>query len=71
MPNSHHHDQVISGSKFIMKESTHDHVDLLWPLAYAVDMACDDVAHMKVTVPKSNVGRHEDYLLSILFTQYM
>ena len=50
--------QVISGSKFILrKESTRDHVDLLlsskhWPLAYAVDMACDVVAHMEVRTPK-------------------
>lgn len=39
------------------KESTRDHVDLLlsskyWPLAYAVDMACDVVAHMEVRVPQ-------------------
>ena len=51
------HPQVISGSKFILKkESTRDHVDLLlsskyWPLAYAMDMACD-VAHMEVRAPK-------------------
>ena len=50
--------QVISGSKSILKkESTRDHVDLLisskhWPLAYAVDMACDVVAHMEVRAPK-------------------
>lgn len=49
---------MISGSKFILKkESTRDHVDLLlsskhWPLAYAVDMACDVVAHMAVRAPK-------------------
>ena len=53
----HHPTQVISASKFIMrKESTHDHVDLLlsskhWPLAYAVDMACDIVAHTEVRNP--------------------
>ena len=39
------------------KESTRDHVDLLlsskhWPLAYAVDMACDVAAHTEVRVPK-------------------
>lgn len=50
--------QVISASKFIMrKESTRDHVDLLlsskhWPLVYAVDMACDVVAHIEVREPK-------------------
>ena len=50
--------QVISASKFILrKESTRDHVDLLlsskhWPLAYAVDMACDVVAHVEVRAPK-------------------
>ena len=50
--------QVISGSKFILKkESTRDHVDLLlsskhWPLTYAVDMACNVVAHIKVRDPK-------------------
>ena len=50
--------QVISGSKLILrKESTRHHVDLLlsskhWPLAYAVDMACDVVAHTEVRVPK-------------------
>ncbi len=49
--------QVISASKFIMrKESTRDHVDLLmsskhWPLVYAVDMACDVVAHIEVRDP--------------------
>lgn len=41
----------------LRKESTRDHVDLLlsskhWPLAYAVDMACDVVAHIEVRVPK-------------------
>ena len=41
----------------LRKESTRDHVDLLlsskhWPLAYAVDMACDVVAHTEVRVPK-------------------
>ena len=46
---------MISVSKFIMrKESTRDHVDLLmlsrhWPLVYAVDMACDVVAHIEVS----------------------
>lgn len=39
------------------KESTRDHVDLLmsskhWPLVYAVDMACDVVAHIEVRHPK-------------------
>ena len=39
------------------KESTRDHVDLLlsckhWPLAYAVDMACDVVAHLEVRDPR-------------------
>ena len=39
------------------KESTRDHVDLLlsskvWPLVYAVDMACDVVAHMEVRDPR-------------------
>lgn len=49
---------MISASKFIMrKESTRDHVDLLlsskhWPLVYAVDMACDVVAHVEVREPK-------------------
>ena len=38
------------------KESTRDHVDLLmssknWPLVYAVDMACDVVAHTEVREP--------------------
>ena len=46
--------KVISAAKYIMKkESTRDHVDLLlsskcWPLVYAVDMACDVVAHVQV-----------------------
>ena len=50
--------QVISASKFIMREeSTRDHIDLLlsskhWPLVYAVDMACDVVAHVEVREPK-------------------
>lgn len=50
--------KVISASKFIMRmESTRDHVDLLmslkhWPLVYAVDMACDVVAHIEVSHPK-------------------
>ena len=50
--------QVISGSKFILrKESTCDHVDLLftskhWALAYAVDLACNVVAHMEVRAPQ-------------------
>lgn len=38
------------------KESTRDHVDLLsswcWPTVYAVDMACDVVAHMEVREPQ-------------------
>ena len=48
---------MISATKYIMrKESTRDHVDLLlssrhWPLVYAVDMACDIVAHMEVRSP--------------------
>ena len=52
--------QVISTSKFILrKESIWDHVGLLlsskhWPLAYAVDMACDVVAPVKVRAPKIN-----------------
>ena len=38
------------------KESTRDHIDLLmsckyWPLVYAVDMACDVVAHMEAREP--------------------
>lgn len=38
------------------KESTRDHVDLLlssryWPLVYAVDMACDVVAHIEAREP--------------------
>lgn len=42
---------------YLRKESTRDHVDLLlssrhWPLAYAVDMACDVVAHTEVREPK-------------------
>ena len=50
--------QVISATKYIVrKESTRDHVDLLlssrhWPLVYAVDMACDVVAHLEVREPK-------------------
>ena len=50
--------KVISTSRFIMrKESTRDHVDLLmsskhWPLVYAVDMACNVVAHIEVRHPK-------------------
>ena len=39
------------------KESTRDHVDLLlssrcWPIVYAVDMACDVVAHMEAREPQ-------------------
>ena len=39
------------------KESTRDHVDLLlstkhWPVVYAVDMACDVVAHTEVRLPR-------------------
>ena len=39
------------------KESTRDHVDLLlssrcWPVVYAVDMACDVVAHMEAREPQ-------------------
>lgn len=47
----------ISASKFIMRrESTRDHADLLlssrhWPLVYAVDMACDLVAHIEAREP--------------------
>ncbi len=43
--------QVTTATKYIMKkESTRDHVDLLasskhWPTVFAVDMACDVVAH--------------------------
>ena len=50
--------QVISATKYIVrKESTRDHVDLLllcscWPLLYAVDMACDIVAHTEVREPQ-------------------
>ena len=50
--------QVISATKYIMrKESTRDHVDLLlssrhWPTVYAIDMACDVVAHMEVREPQ-------------------
>lgn len=50
--------QVISATKYIMrKESTRDHVDLLlssryWPTVYAVDMACDVVAHMEAREPQ-------------------
>ncbi len=38
------------------KESTRDHADLLlsskhWPLVYAVDMACDVVAHLETREP--------------------
>ena len=50
--------QVISATKHIVhKESTRDHVDLLmsshcWPLVYAVDMACDVVAHTEVREPQ-------------------
>lgn len=50
--------KVISASKFIIrKESTRDHVDLLisskhWPLVYAVDMACDVVAHIETREPQ-------------------
>ena len=50
--------QVISATKYIVKkESTRDHVDLLlsckhWPLVYAVDMACDVVAHMEARLPQ-------------------
>lgn len=49
--------QVIYSTKYIVrKESTRDHVDLLlsmkhWPLVYAVDMACDVVAHTEVRLP--------------------
>ena len=49
---------MISAAKYILKkESTRDHVDLLlsskcWPLVYAVDMACDVVAHMEVRKPQ-------------------
>ena len=50
--------QIISATKYIVrKESTRDHVDLLlssqcWPTVYAVDMACDVVAHMEVHEPQ-------------------
>ena len=50
--------QVILATKYIVqKESTRDHVDLLlssqcWPTVYAVDMACDVVAHMEVREPQ-------------------
>ncbi len=49
--------QVISARKYIMKESTHDHVDLLvfskhWRTVFAVDMACDLVAHTEARYPK-------------------
>ena len=53
---------MISASKFIMrKESTRDHVDLLlsskhWPLVYAVDMACDVVAHVEVKLANAIWG---------------
>ena len=49
--------QVISATKYIVKkESTRDRVDLLlscknWPLVYAVDMACDVVAHAEARLP--------------------
>lgn len=49
--------QVISATKYIVyKESTRDHVDLLlssryWPAVYAVDMACDVVAHTEAREP--------------------
>ena len=48
---------MIYGTKYIVrKESTRDHVDLLlstkyWPIVYAVDMACDVVAHTEVRLP--------------------
>ena len=48
---------MIYATKYIIrKESTRDHVDLLlsikhWPLVYAVDMACDVVAHTEVRLP--------------------
>ena len=50
--------QVISATKYILKkESTRDHVDLLvsckhWPTVYAVDMACDVVAHAEARYPQ-------------------
>ena len=42
---------------YIRIKITRDHVDLLlssrhWPLAFAVDMACDVVAHTEVREPK-------------------
>ena len=49
---------MIYGTKYaVRRESTRDHVDLLlsmkhWPIVYAVDMACDVVAHMEVREPK-------------------
>lgn len=43
-------------SNIMRKESTRDHVNLLlssrhWPTVYAVDIACDVVAHMEVREP--------------------
>ena len=41
----------------LRKESTRDHADLLlsskhWPLVYAVDIACDVVAHIEARDPQ-------------------
>ena len=49
--------QVIYSTKYcIRKESTRDHIDLLlsmrhWAVVYAVDMACDVVAHLEARHP--------------------
>ena len=58
--------QVVSAAKYIMrKESTRDHVDLLlsskhWPVVFAVDMACDVVAHVEVRHPNLATALWED-----------
>ena len=49
--------KVVTATKFIVwQESTRDHADLLmstkyWPTVFAVDMACDLVAHIEAREP--------------------